>query len=131
MDQPRGHQRNQAMPKNWFSRWFCPSCHQKNVQTSAQFIAEHVLAPPPHRYYVLAIPKMLRAYYQHHRYLLKDLCRLAQESLVEYQQGVLQKVAGCHPQSLEKGSGLRLVHLFSCSVARQVTSRFWNFPCRT
>jgi hypothetical protein len=76
------------------SRWFCPSCHQKNVQTSAQFIAEHVLAPVPHRHYVLAIPKMLRSYFQHHRYLLKDLCRLAQESLVEYQQTALEMPDG-------------------------------------
>ena len=66
------------------SRWFCPSCHQKNVQTSARFILDHVVAPVPHRHYVLAIPKMLRAYFQRHRYLLKDLCRLAQESLTEY-----------------------------------------------
>lgn len=76
------------------SRWFCPSCHQKNVQTSAQFIVEHVLAAVPHRHYVLAIPKMLRAYFQNHRSLLKDLCRLAQESLVEYQQTALQMPDG-------------------------------------
>jgi hypothetical protein len=66
------------------SRWFCPSCHQKNVQTTARFILEHVVAAVPHRHYVLAIPRMLRPYFQRHRHLLKRLCTLAQESLREY-----------------------------------------------
>ena len=66
------------------SRWFCPSCHQKNVQTTARFILDHVLAPVPHRHYVLAIPRMLRPYFQRHRRLLKRLCALAHESLREY-----------------------------------------------
>src|ERR1039457_2171407 len=66
------------------SRWFCPSCHQKNVQTTARFILERVVAPVPHRHYVLAIPKMLRPYFQHHRHLLKRLCTLAHESLTAY-----------------------------------------------
>ena len=66
------------------SRWFCPSCHQRKVQTTADFIANHVLAPVPHRHYVLAIPKMLRPYFQRHRCLLKNLCTLARESLTEY-----------------------------------------------
>ena len=66
------------------SRWFCPSCHQKNVQTTARFVLDHVLAPVPHRHYVLAIPRMLRPYFQRHRWLLKRLCALAHESVAEY-----------------------------------------------
>ena len=66
------------------SRWFCPSCHQKNVQTTARFILERVVAPVPHRHYVLAIPRMLRPYFQRHRYLLKRLCAIAHESLRDY-----------------------------------------------
>jgi len=66
------------------SRWFCPSCHQKNVQTTARFILDHVLAPVPHRHYVLAIPRMLRPYFQRHRRLLKCLCALAHQSLTEH-----------------------------------------------
>ena len=65
-------------------RWFCPSCHQKNVQTTAAFLTARVLAPVPHRHYVLAIPKMLRPYFQRHRRLLKDLCARAHQSLTEY-----------------------------------------------
>ena len=66
------------------SRWFCPSCHQKKVQTSAEFIVSQVLAPVPHRHYVLALPKMLRPYFQHHRDLLKRLCCLARACLTDY-----------------------------------------------
>jgi hypothetical protein len=76
------------------SRWFCPSCHQKNVQTTARFILEKVLAPVPHRHYVLAIPKMLRPYFQRHRYLLKRLCTLAHESLTEYHRTALDHTNG-------------------------------------
>ena len=71
------------------SRWFCPSCHQKNVQTSASFIVEGVLAPVPHRHYVLALPKMLRAYFLRHRVLLKYLCTAAQQSLTIYLRAAL------------------------------------------
>ncbi|MGO9202132.1 MAG: transposase [Limisphaerales bacterium] len=72
------------------SRWFCPSCHQKNVQTTARFIMDQVVAPVPHRHYVLAIPKMLRPYFQRHRHLLKRLCTLAHESLTEYLRTALE-----------------------------------------
>lgn len=71
------------------SRWFCPSCHQKNVQTTGRFILDHVLAAVPHRHYVLAIPRMLRPYFQRHRHLLKRLCALAHESLTEYLRAAL------------------------------------------
>jgi len=66
------------------SRWFCPSCHQRKVQNSAAFITSQVLAPVPHRHYVLALPKMLRPYFQRHRSLLKCLCTLARESITDY-----------------------------------------------
>jgi Transposase zinc-binding domain/Putative transposase len=72
------------------SRWFCPSCHQKNVQATARYILDQVLAPVPHRHYVLAIPRMLRPYFQRHRYLLKRLCALAHESLAEYLRTAVQ-----------------------------------------
>jgi hypothetical protein len=66
------------------SRWFCPSCHQKHVQTTARFVLDQVVAPVTHRHYVLAIPRMLRPCFQRHRHLLKRLCTLAHESLREY-----------------------------------------------
>ena len=66
------------------SRSFCPSCHQRNVQNTARFILDRVVAPVPHRHYVLAIPRMLRPYFQRHRRLLKRLCALAHQSLSDY-----------------------------------------------
>ena len=81
------------------SRWFCPSCHQKNVQTTAAFLTARVLAPVPHRHYVLALPKMLRPCFQRHRHLLKSLCTLAHQSLTEYLRAALGQ-PGAHPATI-------------------------------
>ena len=58
-------------------------------KNTARFILDQVLAPVPHHHYVLAIPRMLRPYFQRHRPLLKRLYALAHESLVEYLRTVL------------------------------------------
>ena len=65
------------------ARWFCPSCHQKKVLFFGEFLAGDVLAPVPHRHWILALPKMLRPYFKFHRALLKDLCRIAHQCLTE------------------------------------------------
>lgn len=78
------------------SRWSCPSCHQKNVQTTAAFLTARVLAPVPHRHYVLALPKMLRPYFPRHCALLKSLCALAHQSLIEYLRAALDR-PDAHP----------------------------------
>jgi len=62
-------------------RWFCPSCHQKKVQLFGALMTETILFPVPHRHVTLTIPKMLRPYFRYHRDLLKDLCRIAHESV--------------------------------------------------
>jgi hypothetical protein len=41
-------------------RYFCPSCHQKRVLAYGEWVDETILAPVPHRQYVLTVPKMLR-----------------------------------------------------------------------
>jgi hypothetical protein len=71
-------------------RWFCPSCHQKKVQLFGALLAESILYPVPHRHYTLGIPKMLRPYFRYNRALLKELCRIARDCLVDYQRTVLQ-----------------------------------------
>ena len=71
------------------SRWFCPACHQKNVQTTAAFLTARVLAPVPHRRYVLALPKNAPPVFPAPPYLLKRLCALAQQSLTEYLRAAL------------------------------------------
>ena len=71
-------------------RWFCPSCHQKKVQLFGALLAESILYPVPHRHYTLSIPKMLRPYFRYNRSLLKELCRIARDCLVDYQRTILQ-----------------------------------------
>ena len=70
-------------------RWFCPACHQKKVLLFGEFVTESVAVPVPHRHYVLTIPKLLRPYFQYHRDLLKDLCAVAQQCLIEFMRTML------------------------------------------
>ncbi|HCF93553.1 MAG TPA: hypothetical protein DEW46_00675 [Verrucomicrobia bacterium] len=65
-------------------RWFCPCCHQKKVQIFGALLSEAVLFPVPHRHFTFGMPKMLRPYFRFDRDLLKDLCRIAHECLLEY-----------------------------------------------
>ena len=65
-------------------RWFCPSCHQKKVQLFGALLTETILCPVPHRHFTFGMPKMLRPYFRFDRDLLKDLCRMAHECLLEY-----------------------------------------------
>ena len=65
-------------------RWFCPSCHQKKVQLFGALLTEAILFPVPHRRVTFTIPKMLRPYFRYDRDLLKDLCRIAHECLLDY-----------------------------------------------
>ena len=43
-----------------------------------------ILYPVPHRHFTMGIPKMLRPYFFFNRALLKDFCRLANDSLREF-----------------------------------------------
>ena len=65
-------------------RWFCPSCHQKKVQLFGALLSETILFPVPHRHVTFGMPKMLRPCFRFDRDLLKDLCRIAHECLLEY-----------------------------------------------
>ena len=75
-------------------RWFCPSCHQKKVQLFGALLTETILFPVPHRHCTFGIPKMLRPYFRFNRALLKDYCRIAHESLLEYMQTALNQPDG-------------------------------------
>ena len=72
-------------------RWFCPSCHQKKVLLFGEFIKESVAYPLPHRQYVFSLPKMLRVYFRNNRELLKRLCQIANECLLEYLRQVTRQ----------------------------------------
>ena len=78
-------------------RWFCPSCHQKKVQLFGELLSETILYPVPHRHFTLTIPKMLRPYFRFDRDLLKVLCRIANQCLVEFMRtalGLPEGIAG-------------------------------------
>ena len=75
-------------------RWFYPSCHQKKVQLFGALLAESILYLVPHRHFVFGIPKMLRPYFRYDRDLLKDLCRVAHECLIEFLRTSLGLPAG-------------------------------------
>ncbi len=75
-------------------RWFCPSCHQKKVQLFGVLLAETILYPVPHRHFTFGIPKMLRPYFRYEPDLLKDLCRIAHECLLEYLRNTLHLPEG-------------------------------------
>jgi len=77
------------LPYSCRQRYFCPSCHQKKVQLFGELLTETILYPVPHRHLTLGIPKMLRPYFRHDRDLLKDLCRIAHESLLQYLRATL------------------------------------------
>jgi hypothetical protein len=68
------------------TRGFCPSCQQRRTVQTAQVLVEDVFAVVPHCHYVLSLPVALRTFFQRDRSLLKDLCRLANESLREWMQ---------------------------------------------
>jgi hypothetical protein len=78
------------LPYSCRQRYFCPSCHPKKVQLFGELLTETILYPVPHRHLTLGIPKMLRPYYRYDRDLLKDLCRIAHECLLEYLRATLE-----------------------------------------
>jgi hypothetical protein len=75
-------------------RWFCPSCHQKKVQLFGALLTETILFPVPHRHVTLTIPKLLRPYFRYHRDLLKDLCRIAHECVLDVMRISLDQPEG-------------------------------------
>ena len=64
-------------------RGACPSCSQKRALLLGHRLREEVLAPVPHRQWVLTIPKRLRLFFRYDRKLLGKLCRAAWETIRE------------------------------------------------
>ena len=76
------------------TRGFCPSCQQRRTVQTAQVLVEDVFATVPHCHYVLSLPVAVRSFFQRDRSLLSDLCRLANESLVEWMRTALSRTDG-------------------------------------
>ncbi len=64
-------------------RGFCPSCGAKRAAEFGAFLRDEVLEQVAHRMWTLSIPRMIRPYFLHHRYLLGKLCRAAYETVHE------------------------------------------------
>ena len=58
------------------TRYFCPGCHQKRMLAYGEWLEDNVLAPVPHRQYVLSLPKLIRPFFRYRRRYLGELCRL-------------------------------------------------------
>ncbi len=57
-------------------------------------LVEDVFATVPHCHYVLSLPVAVRSFFQRDRSLFQDLCRLANESLVEWMRTTLNRTDG-------------------------------------
>ncbi|MFM8360669.1 MAG: transposase, partial [Verrucomicrobiota bacterium] len=75
-------------------RWFCPSCHQRKVESTAAHLVDHILLPVPHRHVVLALPRLLRPLFQRHRGLLRRLFTLGQQSITQLLRSALDLPKG-------------------------------------
>ena len=62
-------------------RHFCPSCHQRRVRSTSDWIATAVCHEVPHRQFVFTIPKVLRGIFRKRRQLLTHLFHTATETL--------------------------------------------------
>lgn len=82
------------LPFSCKGRWFCPSCHQKKVQLFGFLITETILSPIPHRHITIGIPKILHPCFRFHRGLIKELCRIANGCILDFQRTALNLPEG-------------------------------------
>jgi len=84
--------RKTSMRSLWFgtianpelqTKGICPSCDAKRAAAFAAFLQDELLENVGHTLFTFTLPKMLRAYFMHHRELLSDLARLAYETIQE------------------------------------------------
>lgn len=76
-----GHERLLAFTCK--GRHFCPSCHQRRVRSTSDWIATAVCHEVPHRQFVFTIPKLLRGIFRKRRQLLSHLFHTATETLCD------------------------------------------------
>lgn len=58
------------------SFYFCPSCSQKRTLLFSQYMNERLLLGLPHRQFVFTVPRILRPYFRHNRWLFSEVSRL-------------------------------------------------------
>ena len=62
-------------------RCICPSCSQKRTLLFGMHIADDVCLDVPHRQFVFTVPKRLRIFFRYHRDLLRELPRIAWQTV--------------------------------------------------
>jgi hypothetical protein len=58
------------------SFYFCPSCSQKRTLLFSEYMNERLLLGLPHRQFVFTVPRILRPYFRHNRWLFSEVSRL-------------------------------------------------------
>jgi hypothetical protein len=64
-------------------RGICPSCDAKRAAAFAAFLKDELLENVGHCLWTFTLPKMLRPFFMRHRELLRNLARLAYETIKE------------------------------------------------
>ena len=83
-----GHERLLAFTCE--TRHFCPSCHQRKVRQTGDWIARVLCFDVPHRQFVFTMPKPLRGIFRKRRKLLDHLFTTAIESLRDWMRARLE-----------------------------------------
>ena len=96
-----GHERLLAFTCK--TRHFCPSCHQRRVRSTSEWIGSSVCHKVPHRQVVFTIPKVLRGIFRKRRQLLSLLFQTAINTLtasfrllLNIPEGKLGAIAAVH-----------------------------------
>ena len=79
------------LPFSCRSRSFCPSCMQKHMLETGEFITQSVALEVPHRHIVFTIPKLMRKNFYWHRESLNDLSRMAWKCTLAFMRGTLKR----------------------------------------
>ena len=87
-----GHERLLAFTCK--TRHFCPSCHQRKVRQTGDWIARVLCFDVPHRQFVFTMPKPLRGIFRKRRKLLDHLFSTAIESLRDWMRVRLELPEG-------------------------------------
>ena len=96
-----GHERLLAFTCK--GRHFCPSCHQRRVRSTSDWIATSVCHEVPHRQFVFTIPRVLRGIFRKRRKLLTILFHTTIDTLqdafrtrLDLPQGRIGAIAALH-----------------------------------
>ncbi len=87
-----GHERLLAFTCK--TRHFCPSCHQRKVRSTGDWIARVLCFDVPHRQFVFTMPKPLRGIFRKRRKLLNHLFSTAIDTLQDWMRARLDLPEG-------------------------------------